>query len=144
MNRIFLDSLVATGQWNTWFFFGSIKQLSSQSGPKGCVWNFLRLPNIDFDSCSAVCSLLQRLTDYSWYLALALSVGIKSKSLTVLEIWQFKVRERKSPQKFGFKKWRELGFWSNCDTLCPLRWRISKFFYHNLFSLTFHFIVPNF
>ena len=49
----FIYRSVATDQWNT-FFFGLLKQLSSQSGPKGCFWNFLRLFNHNFAACSPI------------------------------------------------------------------------------------------
>ena len=49
----FLDSLVVTDRWNT-FFFGLISRLSLQSRPKGRFWNFLRLPNHDFAASSPI------------------------------------------------------------------------------------------
>ena len=113
------------------FFFGLIKQLSSQSGPKGCFWNFLRLPNHDFAASSpinfAVC-----ISDDSWYLCPTLSVGFRSKALTVLELWQFKVVKKKS-LKYGFKKLRGLVFWANCAILCPLRVSFAFHFLNQFF-----------
>ena len=48
----FLYSFVASDQLNTFFWFE--KQLYLQSGPKGCLWNFLRLLNHDFAACSPI------------------------------------------------------------------------------------------
>ena len=53
------------------------------------------------------------LPDDSWYSGLALSFGIRSKALTVKEIWQFKVFQRLLPENiviFGFGQTDDLGW----------------------------------
>ena len=71
------------------FFWFDKKKLSSQSGPKGCFWNFFRLPSHDFAAYSPIDFAASSPPYNSWYLGLVLSVRIMSKALMDKTIQSF-------------------------------------------------------